>query len=112
MKKPAKKPNGQAVFDEIKRLDKQREALVQKTKTRLLGEIEVALYDLETVGFHYELVEKQNGSRLGTRTVKDAPCETCGFKTEPAHDGRMHRSQEPKASFTTEELEARGLKKV
>ena len=46
------------------------------------------------------------------RQTRDTPCPICGFKTNPHHDGRAHRSQEPKRPFTGEELSEKGLAKV
>jgi hypothetical protein len=46
------------------------------------------------------------------RTRKDAPCSVCRFKTEPPHDARSHRHQNPKKPFTASELATKGMERV
>lgn len=83
-----------------------------------------AIADLNALGFNFRLVEGPGTSKAGKppkertegeasrRQTKDLPCPICQFRTEPHHDGRAHRSQEPKRPFTEEELSEKGLAKV
>jgi hypothetical protein len=55
---------------------------------------------------------RKAASQAPKRQARDLPCPICHFKTEPHHDGRMHRSQRTKKPFTTEDLMERHLTKV
>lgn len=61
-------------------------------------------------------VDSGNGvarKAAGTRQKSEAPCSVCGFKTNPPHDARAHRSQgKKKEAFNKAHLDERGLAKV
>lgn len=108
-----------SVLSQLRTLDQQRRKLLGQAKTEALANAQAAVDDLNNLGFNYRLIESARKSaggsrktRKGTRSVKDAPCPICNFKTTPPHDGRAHRNQTRKAPFTAEELVAKGLKKV
>ena len=107
-----------SALEKIKQLDEQREKLLAEAKKEALKLANNAIEALNELGFNYQLVSKgqgsQAGSRKGTRTVKDAPCDYCGFKTKPPHDKRAHRTQPSgkKKPFTDAELAKKGYKKV
>jgi len=64
------------------------------------------------------LIDRVLGKRTptGIGRIKDAPCKICGFKTEPLHDGRRHKSQgiykSDRRPLTNAELTKFGLKKA
>ena len=106
------------ILAKIKKLDEERSKLLSEAKDVALATATAAVDDLNSLGFQYRLMEGAaravtgEGSRKGTRTVRDEPCPICKFKTAPIHDRRSHRTQEPKAPFTAAELAAKGLKKL
>lgn len=107
-----------SVMDQIRKLDEQRNALLENAKKEAMEKANAAIADLNSLGFNYRLTESgsaaSSGNRKGTRqTNPDTVCKICNFKTEPAHDGRRHRGQKdgPKP-FTDDELAALHLKKV
>ena len=110
----AKEPTA---IERIKQLDEERTRLLDHARKEALDKAGRAVDELNALGFQYRLVESgsrasDRGSRKGTRRVKDAPCPICNFKTMPPHDGRAHRSQNPKKPFTAEELSSRGFRKA
>jgi hypothetical protein len=117
------------VLDKLKALDAQRAQLLEGAKKEALDNAEKAVAELNELGFHYTLTEGASTStstqraphapRKATskaqapkRQKKDVPCPICNFKTDPPHDGRMHRSQKTKKPFSVEELMEKGLTKV
>jgi hypothetical protein len=109
--------------DRIKALDAERTKLLDTAKKEALGRATQAIADLKGLGFSYTLGEGTRGgapalraksSRKGTRTIKDAPCVICKFKTIPPHDARKHRFAQGKKKlpFSAKELSDLGLKKV
>ena len=101
-------------LQQLRQLDKQREKILEDAREEALAKAEQAIKALNDLGFNYRSTEAprrsaKKASKKGTRTVKDAPCPTCGFKTNPPHDGRAHRMQTTKKPFTAEELKERGL---
>jgi hypothetical protein len=107
--------------DRIKELDKERAKLLDTAKKEALGRAQQAVADLSALGFGYRLVDgttkaaRASGpSRKGTRTIRDAPCPICEFKTRPAHDARKHRFSQGKKKrpFTAQELAKLGMKKA
>ena len=102
----------------LRQLDKQREKLLDHAKQEALAVVEHALEGLNALGFSFRLTDAasrktaKKAVKKRTRTMKDAPCPICGFKTSPTHDGRAHRSQKSKKPFTPDELKERGLTKV
>ena len=104
-------------LQQLRQLDRQRDKILGDARQEALANAEQAIQALNDLGFNYRLTEAsrqaaKKASKRGTRTVKDAPCPTCGFKTNPPHDGRAHRIQATKKPFTAEELKERGLTKV
>ena len=104
-------------LQQLRQLDKQREKILGDARQEALANAEQAITALNGLGFNYRLTEAPRryatkASKKRTRTVKDAPCPTCGFKTNPPHDGRAHRMQATKKPFTSEDLKERGLTKV
>jgi hypothetical protein len=113
------------VLEKLKALDAQRAQLLEGAKKEALDNAERAVAELNELGFHYTLTEgatstsTQRAPRKTTsqahapkRQKKDVPCPLCNFKTDPPHDGRMHRSQKTKKAFSVEELMEKGLTKV
>ena len=105
-----------SVLAKLKKLDEERAKLLNEAKKQALANVQTAIAELNSLGFNYRIVEGgkapiSQGSRVGTRGVKDAPCPICGFKTNPPHDKRSHRTQEPKKPFTEAELKAKGMRK-
>jgi hypothetical protein len=108
------------VLEKLKALDAQRAQLLEGAKKEALDNAEKALAELNELGFDYHLVEgasparapRKAVSQAPTRQARDLPCPICKFKTTPHHDGRMHRSQKSKKTFTVEELVEKGLTKV
>jgi hypothetical protein len=99
------------------------EHLKAKVKTDTLRKVKRVLNELNKLGFDYRIVGdssiigkgngRVNGStKRASRTVKDAPCKICGFRTAKPHDARAHRGQSKKSPFTRKELAERGLRRV
>jgi hypothetical protein len=109
-----------SVLEELKALDEQRAKLLEGAKAEALEKAQKAIADLNALGFRYRLVDgtQESAARAARATgevkrqQKDAPCPVCQFKTAPIHDGRAHRTQNPKKPFTAAELAERGLEKV
>jgi hypothetical protein len=112
-----------SVLDKLKALDDQRAKLLEDAKMEALEAAHKAIADLNELGFDYRLVEgsarsttrrprERSGGDAPKRRARDLPCPICEYKTEPHHDGRKHRSQQPKRPFTEEELDERGLAKI
>jgi hypothetical protein len=108
------------VLEKLKALDAQRAQLLDDAKKEALDNAERAVVELNELGFHYRLVEgasparapRKAASQAPKRQARDVPCPICHFKTNPHHDGRMHRSQKTKKPFSVEELVEKGLTKV
>jgi hypothetical protein len=110
------------VLDKIRALDDERAKLLDDAKKEALEAAHKAVSDLNELGFNYRLVEGPSTSTARrpprersdgeARQARDVPCPICEFKTTPHHDGRAHRSQEPKRPFTVEELSEKGLTQV
>jgi hypothetical protein len=113
-----------SVLDKLKALDEERAKLLEDAKKEALEAAHRAIADLNGLGFDFRLVEgpststarkpprQRSEGEAPKRQARDVPCPICEFKTEPHHDGRAHRSQDPKKPFTVEELAERGLTKV
>jgi hypothetical protein len=112
-----------SVLEKLKALDAQRAQLLEGAKKEALDNAEKAVAELNELGFHYTLTEGATSTARAPRKAvskaqatkrqkKDVPCPICNFKTNPPHDGRMHRSQKTKKAFSVEELMERGLTKV
>jgi hypothetical protein len=111
------------VLEKLKALDAQRAQLLEGAKKEALEDAEKAVAELNELGFHYSLTEgasttlparapRKVSSQAPKRQARDVPCPICKFKTNPHHDGRMHRSQKSKKPFSVEELMEKGLTKV
>jgi hypothetical protein len=109
------------VLEKLKALDAQRAQLVEGAKKEALDSAEKAVAELNELGFHYTLTEgatstarapRKAASQAPKRQKKDVPCPICHFKTDPPHDGRMHRAQKTKKPFSVEELMEKHLTKV
>jgi hypothetical protein len=107
-----------SALEKIIQLDKQREKIVGEAKKEAIASANAAVKALNDLGFNYQLVQKGQSSaatsRKGTRTIKDAACAYCGFKTSPPHDKRAHRTQPTgkKRPFSAAELAKKGYKKA
>lgn len=116
-----KRGGASTLFDQLRKLDSERERLVEDARNDALARVETILGELRELGLEYELVER--GQKGGTsRALKSRsagtkatgqrggkPCPICEFTTDPPHDARRHRSQKNKAPFTDDELEGMGL---
>jgi hypothetical protein len=111
------------VLEKLKALDAQRAQLLEGAKKEALDNAEKAVAELNELGFHYTLTEgapaaytqrapRKTSSQAPKRQTRGEPCPICHFKTEPHHDGRMHRSQKTKKPFTVEQLMEKHLTKV
>ncbi len=118
---------GMSPMEELRQLEKRRDELRAQVKDAAEAHLREALdaYNGLDLGKRYELREaglprvvrnltaRSEGSQKGTRQANpERPCPLCGFRTNPPHDARAHRSQTTKAPFTAEELSARGMQKV
>jgi hypothetical protein len=112
-----------STLERIKQLDKERTSLLDTAKKAALAAANEAITALTALGFNYRLIsegektvtrKRKSKSRKGTRTVKNAPCPICKFKTVPPHDARKHRFTQGKKKrpFTAAELTKLGLKKA
>lgn len=106
-----------SVLEQIRGLKEQQEKLLEAAKAEALETAQKAIAELNDLGFSYRLTQGQEGGRntkpaAPKRQQKDAPCPICGFKTDPLHDGRAHRSQKVKKAFTPAELAERDMTKV
>ena len=103
-------------LDQIKKLDDQRNKLLDQARNEALARASEAVDDLNALGFSYTIIDsgsRTRGARKSVREKKDAPCPICNFKTNPPHDGRRHRSQgNKKQAFTNQELAVLGYSKA
>jgi len=108
----------ESVLDQLKALDEQRSKLLDSAKAEALEKAREAIEELNELGFHYRLTEgaatraPRTSGEAPKRTAKDVACPICGFKTNPLHDRRSHRTQQPKKPFTDTELKERHLVKA
>jgi hypothetical protein len=122
--RPVHQGSGQDEYAEIgnprdQRLEAQLETKTERAKAEALEKANAAIGFLRELGIDNETILKELGfkgrasaqkSNEG-RPSKDEPCPICNFRTDPAHDGRAHRSQTKKKAFSTEELQEKGLAK-
>ena len=107
-----------SVLEKLKALDAQRAELLEGAKKEALDKAEKAVAELNELGFDYSLVEgastarapRKAGTQAPKRQARDLPCPICQFRTDPHHDGRMHRSQKTKKPFSVEELMEKHLR--
>jgi len=103
-----------SVFDRIRDVEHQK----AKVERESLRQVKRILSELNKLGFDYRVVGSSRGNgavravNRKSRTVKDAACKICGFRTARSHDARAHRGQAKKAPFTRKELAERGLRRV
>jgi hypothetical protein len=107
-----------SALDRLKALDEERSQLMAEAKQQAMDRVNAAVKNLNSLGFNFRVSEggrgRGSGSRTGTRQVNaERPCPICGFRTNPPHDARAHRSQgDKKKAFTAEELSAKGMQKA
>jgi len=100
-------------LDQLKQLDSQRTKIIENAKSEAMSKVQMALDDLNELGFSYVISEGGKGALRSVRERKDEPCPTCKFKTLPPHDGRRHRAQgSKKKPFTNQELTRLGFVKA
>lgn len=102
-------------LEKVRSLRDQADKLMVEAKAEALEKAEKAVTELNDLGFSYKLSEGQQETRkraTSTRQRRDVPCPICHFKTDPPHDGRLHRSQATKKPFTAAELKERELTKT
>ena len=111
-------PKPSSILDQIRELEKQRDALLDSAIQEAKAKANTAIAELNELGGNYYLgntnERKSRSTANGTRgKITDSPCPICQFKTEPGHDGRKHRSQgENKRPFGPDDLKALGLKRA
>jgi hypothetical protein len=117
----AKAPGEGSVLERIRWLDEERRQLMDAAVSEAMEKANEAIEALKSLGRHFRLVEGEprrrstdgEGGRKGTRQIDASkPCSICGFQTQPPHDARAHRSQQPKRPFSEEELRAKGMRKA
>lgn len=125
----ARQTNELSPMEELEQLERRREELRTQVRETAESDLRGALerfnslnlgttYELRALGLpaaaRRAIGPAEGGSRKGTRGLRDAPCDICGFKTSPLHDKRAHRSQpaDAKRPFSAEELTAKGMVKV
>ena len=115
------KGSAESILEKLKALDAHRAELLEGAKQEALDKAESAVAELNSLGFHYRLVEGASTTReprkvethTSKRQISDAPCPICHFQTIPPHDARSHRSQgKNKVPFTIEQLMVKKLSKV
>jgi hypothetical protein len=98
-----------SILDQIRAVEHEK----VKVKTETLRKVQQALSELNKLGFDYRVVGNGVSEiRRRSRTLKNAPCIICGFRTVRPHDARAHKGQAKKAPFTRKELAERGLRRL
>jgi hypothetical protein len=95
----------------LARLDAERAEILASAKSDALQKANDAVTELNALGFQYHLSEEAQKAAM-TKGKPVGPCSICNVTTNPTHDARSHKKQEPKRAFTDEELKARNLVKV
>lgn len=95
------------VLEQIKKLDEQRASLLANAKKEALDKAQAAIAELNSLGFSYTLQESVKGKKATRNT--DPAKKHCPICDMDGHDGRVHRSQDPKKKFTAKELQEKGL---
>jgi hypothetical protein len=109
-----------SAIEEIKELKARMESMTAQAMAEALDKAREAIGVLRELGLNNDTILKELGFRgraaaKGSgegRPLKDEPCPICHFRTDPPHDGRLHRGQSKKKPFTAEELEQKALTKV
>lgn len=102
-------------IEKLKKLDEERQGLIDAVKEEHLQAIDNAIKALAEIGLHYEVVAVSDVASKPfkqIRTKKGGPCKQCNFETIPPHDKRSHRNQNPKRAFSDAELLKLGLTRV
>jgi ribosomal protein L29 len=98
----------QAALDALSKVEELREEAIAEINAEI-AVLQEQLSKLQTVSGSVRKPSKI----VSKRSVNsEKSCDLCGFRTEPIHDKRAHRHQEPKKSFSDAELKEKGLKKV
>src|ERR1035438_964861 len=110
------KPRVNTALERLKKLDEERAALMEQATKEAKDRAEAAISDLNALGYNFHLAEGESTGKPAKKRQQrqkdpNTPCSLCKYVTEPPHDARAHRSQEPKKPFTNKELEERGFKK-
>jgi hypothetical protein len=116
-------------IERLKQIEAERITLREEVQSTLIREIEERLGHLQSLGID----TRQIFSSLPLATepaappkpnlipptpikrpggVTSGPCRVCKFKTQPAHDGRMHRAQKRKQPFKEADLKSLGLRRI
>jgi hypothetical protein len=97
------------IVNRIEALDKERAELIKK-----LADARSALNEQFNKWIPESIAAV--GANVKGKVKREAkpgtPCQICGFATQPAHDGRKHRSQETKKPFSDAELEQARMVRV
>jgi hypothetical protein len=95
-----------SVLEQLKKLDEQRQKLLDGAKQEALAKAEAAVVELNAIGFSYRLVEGSGAGKKGKGTRNTDPSKKhCNVCDMAGHDGRAHRSQgKNKKKFTAAEL--------
>ena len=100
-------------LEEIQKLQEQIEKKKQEALDELEGDLREARATVRDIEKQIADLKGRSPRKAGEREKKDAPCSICGFKTNPVHDARSHRSQgKKKEAFTAAELREKGMEKV
>lgn len=104
----------QKILDEIKKLEGRKQEAIKQLVAERDAKVKEYNDALAELGYKDEDEEPEPTAVKEKRQRKapEGPCPICNFATEPAHDGRKHRQQNPKGPFTAAELAKFGLKKV
>ena len=98
------------ILEQLKKLDEQRNQLLDNAKTELLKKAEDAISELNQLGFNYRLTQGESGgTKKKTGASKPAAERHCDVCDMNGHDARAHRNQNPKKKFTAKELAEKGL---
>jgi hypothetical protein len=92
----------------IERMDAEKDNIKKQLSSELKAKLDLYGLDASDIG----LGSKQKKETKKREIDPNKPCSICDCVTNPPHDARSHRSQEPKKAFTKAELEERGMVKV
>jgi len=106
----------ESAHDKLKELERQRDEIlraIEELKTKAIQELldKRKEYDEQLNALGYRDLGVPSRKKRGE--IKPGTiCPICKFATSPAHDGRSHRNQNPKAPFSDNELKERELIKI
>jgi single-stranded DNA-specific DHH superfamily exonuclease len=102
------------VLERLKKLDEEREKLVESALGEALKEAEAAVQQLNLLGYNYQLVDASKPQKKGTDKKRETKlgtvCPVCEVATDPPHDKRTHRGGKP--AFTKAQLAEMGYKVI